>query len=80
VRDLARTLDVIAARDALPTVTCLALGSATAPIALALASLDARVAHAAAVGAPTPIALPLGPHAPKPLVWLARPDDWAPEG
>lgn len=71
LRDLARTLDTLATRAALPRVVCVAFG-ASAPIAAAFSSLDRRVAAAAAIGAPRALPPEL---AANPLDWLARPDD-----
>jgi hypothetical protein len=73
VRDLARALDALATRGALPPVACVAFGDA-APIAAAFAQLDSRVREVAAIGAPRALpAAGLGPA--KALAWLARPDD-----
>ncbi len=74
VRDLARALDALATRGALPPVVCVGFGEA-APIALAFASLDARVRQAAALGSPRELAIDLGAHPAKALAWIARPDD-----
>jgi hypothetical protein len=74
VRDLARALDALATQSPLPPCACVGFAD-SAPIALAFASLDPRVASAAALGAARPIALELGSVPAKPLVWLARPDD-----
>jgi alpha-beta hydrolase superfamily lysophospholipase len=76
LRDLARTLDALATREPLPAVSCVAFGGGSAPIALAFASLDPRVARVAAVGPARSIALDLGARGAKALAWLARPDDW----
>ena len=74
VRDLARALDALATRGALPPVACVAFGD-SAPIAQAFASLDSRVTHAAAIGDARPSAPDLRSATAKPLVWLARPGD-----
>ena len=74
VRDLARALDAFAARGALADVACVAQGDA-APIALAHASLDARVRIVAAIGTPRALTIELGAQPTKTLVWIARPDD-----
>ena len=74
VRDLARALDALATRGPLPPVACVAFGDA-AGIALAFASLDARVARAAAIGSPRTFPLDLGANPAKPLAWMARPGD-----
>ncbi len=74
VRDLARALDALATREPLPLVACVGFGDA-APIALAFASLDARVGRVAAIGTPREIAVELGAHPRKTLAWIAQPDD-----
>jgi len=74
VRDLARALDALETRGPLPPVACIAFGG-SATIALAFASLDARVARAAAIGSPRTLALDLGAQPAKALAWLARPGD-----
>lgn len=74
VRDLARALDALATRGPLPPVACVGFGG-SAEIALAFASLDPRVARAAAIGLPRAVALDLGPQPAKTLAWLARPGD-----
>jgi len=74
VRDLARTLDALATHGPLPPIACVGFAD-SAPIAQAFASLDARVGRAAAFGAPRAFTLELGAIPPKPLAWLARPDD-----
>jgi alpha-beta hydrolase superfamily lysophospholipase len=76
VRDLARALDALATRGALPQIVCVAFGDSAA-IALGFASLDARVTQAAAIGAPRALALDLGAREARPLAWLARPADLA---
>jgi len=74
VRDLARALDALATRGPLPPVACVAFGD-SAGIALAFASLDARVARAAAIGSPRAFPLDLGAIPAKTLAWMERPGD-----
>ena len=74
LHDLARALDALATRGPLPAVACVGFGD-SAQVALAHASLDARVQFVAAIGAPRPVVVELAGRELKLLAWIARPDD-----